>query len=144
MDRVRVVIVSGDPLTRSGLASLLARHEGLTIAGSAALAELDEPSPLEADVALVDLASLEADAMSGHRMGIPTVNGTVCFDPRYLGNPLVFAGSLGLIPRNMTEKAAQPGDRIVLIGKAQEKTTTFRTAKGQGPRTRDRYPRLFR
>jgi hypothetical protein len=35
-------------------------------------------------------------------------------------------------------------DRIVLIGKAQEKTTTFRTAKGQGPRTRERYPRLFR
>lgn len=35
-------------------------------------------------------------------------------------------------------------DRIVLIGKAQEKTTTFRTAKGQGPRTRDRYPRLYR
>ncbi len=35
-------------------------------------------------------------------------------------------------------------DRIVLIGKAQEKTTTYRTAKGQGPRTRDRYPRLYR
>ncbi len=35
-------------------------------------------------------------------------------------------------------------DGIVLIGKAQEKTTTFRTAKGQGPRTRDRYPRLYR
>jgi hypothetical protein len=35
-------------------------------------------------------------------------------------------------------------DRIVLIGKAQEKTTTYRTAKGLGPRTRDRYPRLYR
>jgi len=38
--------------------------------------------------------------------------------------------------------AGQEG--MVLIGKAQEKTTTFRTAKGQGPRTRDRYPRLSR
>lgn len=35
-------------------------------------------------------------------------------------------------------------DRIVLIGKAQEKTTTYRTAKGLGPRTQDRYPRLYR
>ncbi len=33
---------------------------------------------------------------------------------------------------------------IVLIGKAQEKTTTFRTHKGHGPHTRDRYPRLYR
>lgn len=33
---------------------------------------------------------------------------------------------------------------IVLIGKAQEKTTTFRTTKGHGPRSADRYPRLFR
>ena len=33
---------------------------------------------------------------------------------------------------------------IVLIGKAQEKTTTFRTTKGHGPRSAERYPRLFR
>jgi hypothetical protein len=33
---------------------------------------------------------------------------------------------------------------IVLIGKAQEKTTTFRTTKGHGPRSADRYPRLIR
>ena len=33
---------------------------------------------------------------------------------------------------------------IVLIGKAQEKTTTFRTTKGYGPRSQDRYPRLYR
>ncbi len=52
----------------------------------------------------------------GNRMGIPTVNGTVYFDPRYLGNPLVFCGSVGLIPRRMVQKAAQPGDLIVVIG----------------------------
>jgi hypothetical protein len=33
---------------------------------------------------------------------------------------------------------------IVLIGKAQEKTTTFRTTKGHGPRSADRYPCLVR
>jgi phosphoribosylformylglycinamidine synthase len=52
----------------------------------------------------------------GNRMGIPTVNGAVYFDPRYLGNPLVFCGSVGLIPRDKVAKAARPGDYIVLIG----------------------------
>ncbi|MGH7171088.1 MAG: AIR synthase related protein, partial [Gemmataceae bacterium] len=33
----------------------------------------------------------------GNRMGIPTVNGAVCFDERYLGNPLVYCGTVGLI-----------------------------------------------
>ena len=52
----------------------------------------------------------------GNRMGIPTVNGAVYFDPRYLGNPLVYCGSVGLIPSDLVEKAAQPGDLVVLIG----------------------------
>ncbi len=33
---------------------------------------------------------------------------------------------------------------LYLVGKAQEKTTTFRTHKGHGPRTQDRAPKLFR
>ena len=53
----------------------------------------------------------------GNRMGIPTVNGAVYFDPRYIGNPLVFCGAVGLLPRSMAQKGeARPGDRIVLIG----------------------------
>ncbi|MHC4578222.1 MAG: phosphoribosylformylglycinamidine synthase subunit PurL [Planctomycetota bacterium] len=52
----------------------------------------------------------------GNRMGIPTVNGAVCFDERYLGNPIVYCGTLGLIPRGMSTKAARPGDRIVCVG----------------------------
>lgn len=52
----------------------------------------------------------------GNRMGIPTVNGAVYFDPRYLGNPLVYCGCVGLIPRDRIAKGARPGDRIVLIG----------------------------
>ncbi len=52
----------------------------------------------------------------GNCMGIPTVNGAVHFDPRYLGNPLVYCGCIGLIPRDRIEKTARPGDAIVVIG----------------------------
>jgi phosphoribosylformylglycinamidine synthase len=52
----------------------------------------------------------------GNRMGIPTVNGAVCFDQRYLGNPLVFCGTVGLIPVNRCQKQARPGDLIVAVG----------------------------
>src|SRR4051812_15753924 len=40
----------------------------------------------------------------GNRMGIPTVNGGVYFDDRYIGNPLVFCGCVGLIPRDKVKK----------------------------------------
>lgn len=52
----------------------------------------------------------------GNRMGIPTVNGAIYFDDRYLANPLVYCGCVGLIPRNRLAKAAQPGDLIVVAG----------------------------
>src|SRR5205823_3491494 len=50
----------------------------------------------------------------GNRCGIPTVNGAVIFDERYVANPLVFCGTIGLIPVGRTKKAAQPGDLIVV------------------------------
>lgn len=52
----------------------------------------------------------------GNRMGIPTVNGAVYFDPRYLGNPLVYCGNVGLIPVDKSFKEPQPNDLIVSIG----------------------------
>jgi phosphoribosylformylglycinamidine synthase len=52
----------------------------------------------------------------GNRMGIPTVNGAVCFDERYLANPLVFCGTVGLIPVDRCKKEAKPGDLIVAVG----------------------------
>jgi phosphoribosylformylglycinamidine synthase len=52
----------------------------------------------------------------GNRIGIPTVNGAVCFDPRYLGNPLVFCGTVGLIPADRCRKEVRPGDLIVAVG----------------------------
>jgi phosphoribosylformylglycinamidine synthase len=52
----------------------------------------------------------------GNRIGIPTVNGAVCFDERYLGNPLVYCGTVGLIPVNRARKEALAGDLIVALG----------------------------
>lgn len=52
----------------------------------------------------------------GNRMGIPTVNGAVYFDPRYLGNPLVYCGNAGLLPVDKVEKCAREGDWIVTLG----------------------------
>ncbi|MHC4713952.1 MAG: AIR synthase-related protein, partial [Planctomycetota bacterium] len=52
----------------------------------------------------------------GNRMGIPTVNGAIVFDPRFVGNPLVYCGNIGVIPRRLVTKAARPGDVIVTVG----------------------------
>jgi len=52
----------------------------------------------------------------GNRMGIPTLNGTVWFDDRYVGNPLVFCGCIGIMPRDLISGDAQVGDRIIAIG----------------------------
>jgi len=52
----------------------------------------------------------------GNRMGIPTVNGALYFDDRYLANPLVFCGNVGLVPREKCFKNAQPGNLVVVVG----------------------------
>ncbi len=57
----------------------------------------------------------------GNQSGIPTPLGFVAVDPRYRGKPLVFAGTVGLIPRKqngrkMHEKKAKAGDYIVVAG----------------------------
>ncbi|MCL2700408.1 MAG: phosphoribosylformylglycinamidine synthase subunit PurS [Phycisphaerae bacterium] len=52
----------------------------------------------------------------GNRMGIPTVNGAVYFDSRYLGNPLVFCGTVGVLPREKCFKQVGEGDAIVVVG----------------------------
>jgi phosphoribosylformylglycinamidine synthase len=57
----------------------------------------------------------------GNKSGIPTVNGSIVFEERYLGKPLVFCGTVGSLPTTVTgrpshEKAAKPGDAIVMCG----------------------------
>ncbi|HLU39986.1 MAG TPA: AIR synthase-related protein, partial [Planctomycetota bacterium] len=52
----------------------------------------------------------------GNPMGIPTVNGAVHFDPDFVGNPLVYVGNVGILPRNKIHKQPRAGDLIVAIG----------------------------
>ncbi|MBU1042543.1 MAG: phosphoribosylformylglycinamidine synthase [Proteobacteria bacterium] len=57
----------------------------------------------------------------GNKSGIPTVNGSIVFDERYLGKPLVYCGTVGTMPvrvagRLSHEKCALPGDHIVMSG----------------------------
>lgn len=52
----------------------------------------------------------------GNRMGIPTVAGAVCFDERFLGNPLVYCGALGILPKKKSFKESKPGQLVILCG----------------------------
>jgi len=52
----------------------------------------------------------------GNRMGIPTVAGGVHFDDRYIGNPMVYCGCIGLLPRHLIHGKVHAGDRIVALG----------------------------
>ncbi|MCK5215571.1 MAG: phosphoribosylformylglycinamidine synthase subunit PurL [Candidatus Omnitrophica bacterium] len=52
----------------------------------------------------------------GNKMGIPTVNGAIVFDEHFVGNPLVYCGTVGLIPKGMEKKQVYPGDLVVVAG----------------------------
>ena len=57
----------------------------------------------------------------GNKSGIPTVNGSIVFHEQYLGKPLVYCGTVGIMPAQVAgrpshEKSVQPGDRIVMTG----------------------------
>ena len=58
----------------------------------------------------------------GNQSGIPTVNGAIVFDNRFLGKPLVFCGTGGIIHpkivlgRESHRKVICDGDLIVMVG----------------------------
>ena len=57
----------------------------------------------------------------GNKSGIPTINGSLVFDERYAGKPLVFCGTAGIMPAELGgepshEKSIEPGDLIVMTG----------------------------
>ncbi len=52
----------------------------------------------------------------GNKMGIPTVNGAVWFDPGYTANPLVFCGTVGLAPKGFHVRSPRRGDRVIVLG----------------------------
>ena len=52
-----------------------------------------------------------------NRLGIPTLNGAILFDERYVANPLVYCGTLGLLPAEIARRGKhKPGDKVVLVG----------------------------
>ncbi len=57
----------------------------------------------------------------GNKSGIPTVNGAVVFDERFLGKPLVYCGTAAMMPAQISghpshEKKVCVGDRVVMVG----------------------------
>jgi phosphoribosylformylglycinamidine synthase subunit PurSL len=52
----------------------------------------------------------------GNKMGIPTVNGAIWYDPGFTANPLVFCGCVGLAPKGRHVRTPQVGDRLILLG----------------------------
>lgn len=57
----------------------------------------------------------------GNKSGIPTINGALVFDDTYLGKPLVYCGTGGILPRVIAgqeshKKEIIPGDAIVMMG----------------------------
>ncbi len=52
----------------------------------------------------------------GNRMGIPTVNGAIYFDDRYLANPLVYCGNIGLMDKHKCFENPQSGNLVIVVG----------------------------
>lgn len=65
---------------------------------------------------------IEGINAGGNQSGIPTQHGFMLFDETYRGKPLVFAGTVGVIPKKdkkgrvLYEKKAKAGDFIVMVG----------------------------
>ncbi|MBL0225996.1 MAG: phosphoribosylformylglycinamidine synthase subunit PurS [Geobacteraceae bacterium] len=64
---------------------------------------------------------IEGVEHGGNKSGIPTVNGSIVFDERFAGKPLVFCGTAGLMPAEVNgqpghDKYIKPGDLIVMTG----------------------------
>ena len=57
----------------------------------------------------------------GNKSGVPTVNGSIIFDDRYAGKPLVYCGTGAVLPMQLAgedawEKNIYPADRIIMAG----------------------------
>jgi phosphoribosylformylglycinamidine synthase II len=54
----------------------------------------------------------------GNRVGVPTVSGSLAFDPAYVVNPLVNVGCVGFLPRRRLRpnRAEAVGDHLLLTG----------------------------
>jgi len=92
----------------------IASTDVFVVAGPATPADEVPPGCLHPRRVLTEVVAGVRDY--GNRMGIPTISGAVHFDDRHVGNPLVFCGCLGLIPRDRVRGQARAGDLIVALG----------------------------
>jgi phosphoribosylformylglycinamidine synthase subunit PurSL len=99
--------------SRAAEASIVKPQNHFALSASSALKPLP-PNTLHPRRILTDIVAGVRDY--GNRMGIPTVSGGVFFDDRYVGNPLVFCGCIGVMPRHLIKGRANPGDRIIALG----------------------------
>lgn len=79
----------------------------------------DRPKLLPAETILEGVRKGVEDG--GNKSGIPTVNGAIYFHPGYRAKPLVFCGTGGMLPREISGKSAIEkhtvcGDTIVMAG----------------------------
>lgn len=60
--------------------------------------------------------------VGGNESGIPTVNGAIVFDDRYIGKPLVYCGTVGIMPRHLPDgrpshiKTPEANDIVYMVG----------------------------
>ena len=52
----------------------------------------------------------------GNNMGIPTVSGAIYFDEGYVGNIVVYAGCIGIVPKDRYIFEVKPGDKLIVMG----------------------------
>lgn len=52
----------------------------------------------------------------GNNFGVPTVAGAIYFDEGYVGNVVVYAGCVGILPKSKYFRRAKPGDYMLVIG----------------------------
>lgn len=74
------------------------------------------PKALPADI--VRLGVIKGIEDGGNQSGIPTVQGSVNFHPGYAIKPLVYAGSVGLLPVERVNKKPRAGLKLYCVGGA--------------------------
>ncbi|RJO74361.1 MAG: phosphoribosylformylglycinamidine synthase subunit PurL [Myxococcales bacterium] len=120
-----IVGVNRDPLGTGMGAKLVANMYGFCFGNPFFKGELPYRKPDRREPILHPKAIFEGVRQGvehgGNKSGIPTSWGFLSFDDRYMGKPLVFVGTLGLMPaelhgRPSHEKSALAGDWIVMAG----------------------------
>jgi phosphoribosylformylglycinamidine synthase len=113
-----IVGVDRDP-AGTGMGSRLIAHTDVLCFGDPGYA--GELPPMMMHPKRVMAGVVKGIEDGGNKCGIPTVNGGVIFDGSFGGKPLVFCGSVGIMParvggRDSHLKEALPGDVVVMVG----------------------------